>query len=65
MPTDQAAPGHQRVAYAATAQAIDAARSSDVRAQTAALDGFTGGYAGRPGATITSSLYHSTRRDGT
>jgi hypothetical protein len=65
MPTDQAAPGHQRVAYAATAQAIDAARSSDVRAQTAALDGFTGDYAGRPGATITSSLYHSTRRDGT
>jgi hypothetical protein len=65
MPTDQAAPGHQRVAYAATAQAIDAARSSDVRTQSAALDDFTGDYADRPGATITSSLYHSTRRDGT
>jgi hypothetical protein len=65
MPTDQAAPGHQRVAYAATAQAIDAARSSDVREQSTALDGFTGDYAGRPGATITASLYHATRRDGT
>lgn len=64
MPTDQAAPGHQRVAYAATAQAIDAAASDDVRVQSAVLDDFTGDYARRPGATITSSLYHATRRDG-
>jgi hypothetical protein len=51
MPTDQAAPGHQRVAYAATAQAIDAARSGDVRAQSDALDAFTGDYADQPGST--------------
>ncbi|WP_284254002.1 hypothetical protein [Pseudolysinimonas kribbensis] len=64
MPTDQAAPGHQRVAYAATAQAIDAARSEDVRAQSRALDDFAGDYARRPGSTITASLYHAVRRDG-
>lgn len=64
MPTDQAVPGHQRVAYAATAQAIDAARSHDVRAQTRALDDFAGDYARRPGSTITASVYHAVRRDG-
>jgi hypothetical protein len=64
MPTDQAAPGHQRVAYAATAQAIDAARSDDVRTQTQALDDFAADYARQPGSTITASVYHATRRDG-
>jgi hypothetical protein len=65
MPTDQAAPGHQRVAYAATAEAIDAARSSDVRTQSASLDAFTGDYARQPGSTITAYSYHADRRDGT
>jgi hypothetical protein len=64
MPTDQAAPGHQRVAYAATAQAIDAARSHDVRSETRALDDFTGDYTRRPGSSITASVYHAVRRDG-
>ena len=64
MPTDQAAPGHQRVAYAATAQAIDAARSGDVRAQSDALDSFTGDYADQPGSSITAYSYHADRRDG-
>ncbi|MGN6327137.1 hypothetical protein [Pseudolysinimonas sp.] len=64
MPTDQAAPGHQRVAYAATADAIDAARSRDVREQSAALDAFTGDYAAQDGSSITAFSYHATRRDG-
>jgi hypothetical protein len=64
MPSDQAAPGHQRVAYDATAQAIDAGQSRSVREQSAALDDFTGDYAGRPGASITAYSYHATRRDG-
>jgi hypothetical protein len=64
MPTDQAAPGHQRVAYAATAQAIDAARSAQVREQSDALDAFTADYATQPGARITAYSYHAVRRDG-
>jgi hypothetical protein len=64
MPTDQPAPGHQRVAYAATAEAIDAARSAGVRTQSAALDGFTSEYAELPGSTITAYSYHAVRRDG-
>ncbi len=64
MPTDQPAPGHQKVAYAATAQAIDAARSGEVRAQNDALDAFTGQYASQPGSTITSYSYVADRRDG-
>jgi hypothetical protein len=65
MPTDQPAPGHQRVAYDATAAAIDAARSDDVRRQSAALDDFTGDYATEPGSSITAYSYHAVRRDGT
>jgi len=64
MPTDQPAPGHQRVAYDATAQAIDAAQSQGVREQSRALDAFTGDYAGQPGSSITAYSYHAVRRDG-
>jgi hypothetical protein len=61
MPTDQPVPGHQRVAYAATAAAIDAARSTDIRSQSAALDDFAADYAGRSGSSITAYTYHATR----
>ena len=50
-----------RARYVATAEAIDRARSQEVRAQSAALDDFTKDYARRPGATITAFGYHADR----
>lgn len=61
LPTTQAAPAHQRVAYAETAALVDAARSSVVRDQVAAMDDFTSDYAGREGAGITVFRYHAER----
>ncbi len=61
MPTYHAAPAHQRDAYRATAMAIDAAGSAEVREQSAALDAFTGDYAERDGSTITVFGYHGER----
>lgn len=61
LPTYHAAPAHQRDAYAATAEVIDAAGSAAVRDQSAALDAFTGDYVTRPGSTITVIRYHAER----
>ena len=61
LPTFEAAPAHQRDGYRATAQAVDAATSSAVREQNAALDAFTGDYASRPGASVTVMTYHGER----
>ncbi|HXR45654.1 MAG TPA: hypothetical protein VN759_12640, partial [Pseudolysinimonas sp.] len=61
MPSYHAAPAHQRDAYRATAMAIDEAQSQPLRAQSAALDAFTGDYARQDGSTITVMIYHGTR----
>jgi hypothetical protein len=61
LPTYHAAPAHQRDAYVATATAVDQARSSAVREQSAALDAFTADYAHRPGAAVTAMTYHGER----
>ena len=61
LPSYHAAPAHQRDAYRATAQAVDAAGSSAVRQQSAALDSFTADYADRSGATVTVTTYHAER----
>ncbi|MEO6115615.1 MAG: hypothetical protein ABIP33_04445 [Pseudolysinimonas sp.] len=61
LPTYHAAPAHQRDAYMASATAVDAATSSAVRDQNAALNSFTADYAGRPGATVTAMTYHGER----
>lgn len=61
LPASQAAPAHQRDAYRATALAVDAATSSAVREQNAALDSFTADYVRRPGAAVTVTTYHGER----
>lgn len=61
LPTYHAAPAHQRDAYVATAAAVDAATSSAVRDQNAALDAFTADYAGKAGSTVTAMVYHGER----
>ena len=61
IPTYHAAPAHQRDAYNATAQAVDAARSPEVRDQIAAMDAFTGDYTRLDGSTITEFTYHAER----
>lgn len=61
--TDQAAPGHQRDAYVATASVIDTAQSAAVRDQIAATDAFTGDYTSADGGTVTALTYHAERID--
>jgi hypothetical protein len=63
IPTDMAAPAHQRVSYVETAAAVDAAESSLVRDQISAMDGFTAEYTTTGNATITSFTYHAERLD--
>lgn len=61
--TDQAAPGHQRDAYVATASVIDTAQSAAVRDQIAATDAFTHDYTSADGGTVTAMTYHAERVD--
>jgi hypothetical protein len=61
MPTDLPAPGHQRSAYAHTANAIDAAESAAVREQVRTIDSFTAEYLELPGGQATSTTYRATR----
>jgi hypothetical protein len=61
LPTFEAAPAHQRDGYRATAIAVDAASSSAVRQQNAALDAFAGDVASRDGASVTVMTYHGER----
>lgn len=60
LPTHQAAPAHQRTAYARTAAAIDDAQSTVVREQVARLDAFTAEYLQR-GGSVTALTYHAER----
>jgi hypothetical protein len=61
IPTELAAPAHQRTAYDATASAIDRATSAAVREQVAAMDEFTAEYARQDGSTITAMVYRAER----
>jgi hypothetical protein len=61
IPTTEPAPAHQREAYVATATVVDAARSTAVRDQIAAMDAFTSDYADRDGSSITVMTYHGER----
>jgi len=61
IPTTEPAPAHQREAYVATATVVDAASSSAVREQIAAMDGFTSDYADRDGSSITVTTYRAER----
>jgi hypothetical protein len=61
LPTDQAAPAHQRTAYERTADAIDGAESAAVREQVRALDAFTAEYLELPGGHATRTTYHAVR----
>ena len=61
LPTYHAAPAHQRDAYQATAEVVDAASSAAVREQNAALDAFTADYSSQRGSSITSMSYHAAR----
>lgn len=61
IPTELAAPAHQRTAYDATAYVIDHAASDAVREQVAAMDAFTADYRERDGSTITAMVYEATR----
>jgi hypothetical protein len=61
IPTELAAPAHQRTAYDATATVIDRASSAAVREQIAAMDEFTAGYLRDDGFRITAMVYEATR----
>lgn len=61
IPTELAAPAHQRTAYDATATVIDRASSAAVREQIAAMDEFTAGYLRDDGSRITAMVYEATR----
>lgn len=61
IPTELAAPAHQRTAYDATASAIDHAASDAVREQVAAMDEFTAEYRRQEGSTITAMVYQANR----
>jgi len=61
IPTDLAAPAHQRTAYVATASEVDRARSAAVREQIAAMDDFTADYTRQSGSSITVMTYHAQR----
>ena len=61
IPDDQPLPAHQRPTYLATAQAIDRASSPEVRAELARLDTAPHDYASRPGATVTTWMFHAER----
>lgn len=61
IPTDEAAPAHQRSGYLSTASAIDDAESSAVRQQIRTLDAFAADYLDRPGGQATVMTYHATR----
>lgn len=64
IPDVQAAPAHQRTSYERTADAVDAAESSVVREQIAAIDAFTADYLARPGGRATEFVYHADRVGG-
>jgi hypothetical protein len=64
IPTELAAPAHQRTAYDATAAVIDRATSEVVREQIAAMDGFTADYLRDDGSTITAMVYEASRGGG-
>lgn len=61
MPTDAPVPAHQRNAYAATAELLDAARSPVIRDELAALRAFTDDHLRRDGATMTVLRYRAER----
>ena len=61
IPDDQPLPAHQRPTYLATAQAIDRASSPEVRSELARLDAVPHEYASRPGATVTTWMFHAER----
>lgn len=63
VPTDLAAPAHQRTAYVATAAAIDADPAPQLREQVAAMDAFAGDYLAIDGAAMTVSTFHGERLD--
>lgn len=63
IPTDKAAPAHQRTGYVDAAQAIDADRSNVIREQVAAMDAFTADYLAIDGSTSTVTMYHAERGD--
>lgn len=62
--TVEVVPAHQRSAYERTATAIDAAESSTIRDQIAALDAFATDYLDAPGGTATVMTYDAVRVDG-
>lgn len=64
IPTELAAPAHQRTAYERTATAIDAAESEVVREQIRTLDAFTADYAALPGYQATSTTFRAVRVGG-
>lgn len=61
IPTDRAAPAHQRTGYIDAAQAIDADTSSIIRDQVTAMDAFTADYLAIDGSTATVAIYHAER----
>jgi hypothetical protein len=61
IPNELPAPAHQRSAYVATAQQIDAAASQAVREQITAMDGFTSAYTEREGSRVTVMMYSAVR----
>jgi hypothetical protein len=61
IPTDEAAPAHQRSGYLSTASALDDAESSAVQQQIRTLDAFAADYLDRPGGQATVMTYHATR----
>lgn len=61
IPTSEPAPAHQRNAYAATAMAVDGAKSDAVRQEIAAMDAFTADYVQREGSSITAMTFHAER----
>lgn len=63
IPTDQAAPAHQRVAYERTASAIDTAESAVVRDEVRFADDFTADYLTAPGGQATVMTFHADRVD--
>jgi len=63
IPTDLAAPAHQRSAYVATAAVIDADLAPQLREQIATMDAFAGDYVAMDGATMTVSTFHGERID--
>ena len=62
--TDEVVPAHQRSAYERTATAVDAAESSTIRQQIAALDAFATDYLDAPGGSVTVMTYDATRVEG-